>query len=96
MPSQPSLRIERGDQRPVSARTLAWQHPDLAGKRGSVIVNDVVLHEAIRNVHHVNTAEFNAPSGRQDALKRTQISGRLRPTPILTWDDMYGVLCLNS
>jgi hypothetical protein len=40
------------------------QHADLASEVGRVVVDGAVLDEAIRNLHHVNAAEFYAAPGR--------------------------------
>src|SRR5205823_398364 len=53
------LRVERGQQGLVGAGPEGWQQADLAGEGGPVVVDGVVLDEPVRDLHHVNPADFD-------------------------------------
>ena len=57
--AQRGLRVERGQHGLVGAGPEARQQADLAGEGDPVVVNGVVLDEPVRDLHHVDPADFD-------------------------------------
>src|SRR5580704_17072052 len=85
---QRGLRVERGQQGLVGAGPEARQQADLAGEGGPVVVDGVVLDEPVRDLHHVDPADFDPAPGRRDALERAA-GERASRVPL---DDRCGVV----